>query len=141
MCGTFQDWFHVGIKTAHAEYESQARLYTRGVGLGQVLPAGSCLAGALCRGQGLWSCSQWRAQQVGIRGFWGLTAFLCLMSATRLYVLGADIFHVCFKLTNKMISDALGEFGFLSPPFNVFTGLVYTVDVTVNSCLMPENFK
>lgn len=78
---------------------------------------------------------------MGIRGFWGLNAFLCLMWGTRLNVLGADIFSVCFKLTNKMISDALGEFGFLSPLFNVFTGLVYTADVTVNSCLMPENFK
>lgn len=140
MCGSFQDWFHVGI--IHAESERQARLYTRGVGLGQVLPAGSCLVGALCRGQGLRSCSQrWWAQQVSIRSFWGLTAFLCLMWTTRLNVLGADVFHVCFKLMNKMISDALGEFGFLSPPFNVFTGLVYTVDLTVNYCLMPENFK
>lgn len=90
---------------------------------------------ALCRGQGL------QPVAAGIRGFWGLAAFLCLMWATRLNVLGADIFHVCLKLMNKMISDALGEFGFLSPPFNVFTGLVYTVDVTVNYCLMPEDFK
>ena len=102
------------------------------------LPAwrGHCVGGRACGLAASGGHSRWAS---GVSG--DLTAFLCLMWATRLNVLGAGIFSVCFKLTNKMISDALGEFGFLSPLFNVFTGFVDTADVTVNSCLMPENFK
>lgn len=109
----------------------QALLYTKGVGLGQVLPAGSCLVGALAGGRACGPAASGRHSRWAPAVSGDLTALLCLMGhqAER----PSGVYSVSNFIEEEMISDALGKFGFLSPLFNVFTGLVYTADVTVNS--------